>query len=93
VAKGPICIITPTGMVCCSSRPMKRHFPNEGKEDATAETEKVYTAVEGALGRVSGRDTILTVVQLMVQAKVTDAMPFTITATMGEGARKSKSKK
>jgi hypothetical protein len=71
---------------------MKRHFPNEGKEDATAETVKVCAAVEAALGsmRVAGRDTILTVVQLMVQAKVTDAMPFTITATMGEGARKSK---
>jgi hypothetical protein len=90
VAQGPICIITPSGMVCCSSKPMKQHFPKVGDEVPSADTDNVCHAVETALApyaKLVAVDTILSVVQLMVHAKVTDKTPFTITATMEAAAK------
>ncbi len=80
----PICIITASGMVCASSKPMKRHFPHDGPERPVRGLDAVVDDVAAALRRhrVSGRETIATVVQLMVQVGVNDATPFTVNATL-----------
>ena len=78
----PNCIITASGMVCASSRPMKHHFPSSGPERPVRGLDAVVDAVSAALrhSHVRGRETIATVVQLMVQVGVDDATPFTISA-------------
>ncbi len=88
MAMGPICIITPSGMICSSSRPMKRHFPKPqppGDEPVTTLASKVYDDVFGALAKdvpdPKLRDVYATACQLIAQGSVTLKTPFTITAT------------
>jgi hypothetical protein len=84
VAQGPICIITPTGMVCASSKPMKRHFPKPEAPVTSALADKVYDAVNNALKNdiadAQLRDVYATVCELMAQGGVTTRTPFTVTA-------------
>ena len=91
MATGPICIITPSGMVCASSPTMRRHYPPGSRKDCGPENprkdlDKVVEAVKATLSSapfsVSGQETIATVVQLMVQMDVDDTMPFTIHSTL-----------
>ncbi len=86
MALGPICIITPSGMICSSSKPMKRHFPKPpADEPATTLAGDVYNAVYTTLQKHvlddKLRDVYATACQLIAQGKVTLNTPFTITAT------------
>ncbi len=86
MAMGPICIITPSGMVCSSSKPMQRHHPKPPRpENATPLATKVYdavdTALKGLVPDVVERELYATVAQLMAQGKVNEREAFTITAT------------
>ncbi len=85
MAMGPICIITPSGMICSSSKPMKSHFPAQGPVGASSVAASVYDAVDHALASIittpKVREVYATVAQLMAQGQVNLKEAFTITAT------------
>jgi len=84
----PICIITASGMVCASSKPMRVHKPHGGaactdKPGPTPANDKIVSAVKATLTTNSAPpaaiDTMCTAIQVMLESGVDDSTSFTIT--------------
>jgi hypothetical protein len=81
MAQGPICIITPTGMVCASSPKLKRHHvfgtPCKDMPAPSARNAAIVSAVQTALRKTARfskatADLYGTVVQVMLEENVDD---------------------
>jgi hypothetical protein len=88
MAQGPICIITPSGMICASSPQMTKHYapgvgtcdPNYADPVAVGKAAKVREKMDetGSNFTSDEKDLIQTVVQLMTAVHVNVNQHFTI---------------